>query len=109
VKTIPFSEVLAEALADPAVRAEYNRLTVASVIDHPSVYMGGPSEHALRLADRILAAIKYDTLVAENERLREALLYYADRHNYEHGDVPGHIYVLSDAGDYARDALGDNK
>lgn len=45
-----------------------------------------------------------DTL-ASIERMQDALRFYADRNNYEHGDVPGHVYALDDAGGLARDAL----
>jgi hypothetical protein len=37
---------------------EIERHIIASVIDHPSVYMGGPSARALRLAVRIIAALR---------------------------------------------------
>lgn len=33
---------------------EYVRRTIASVIDHPSVYMGGPSQNSIRVAGRIM-------------------------------------------------------
>ena len=41
---------------------ESERLTVqrgiASLIDYPSVYMGGPSQRALKLADKILSDLE---------------------------------------------------
>ena len=39
--------------------------TIASIIDHPSVYMGGPSAHAIRLADRIIKYMKANDLLKE--------------------------------------------
>jgi hypothetical protein len=41
-------------------------------------------------------------IIAEAERMAE---YYGAKHNYDSGDVPGHIYVLDDAGRTARQFL----
>jgi hypothetical protein len=43
------------------------RQTIAGILDHPSVYMGGPSQQNLRRADRVIAALRADT------RLMQAL------------------------------------
>lgn len=43
------------------------RQTIAGVLDHPSVYMGGPSQQNLRKADRIIERLRSDS------RLMEAL------------------------------------
>lgn len=37
---------------------EYVRRTIASCIDYPSVYMGGPSQNSLRVAGRIMDALE---------------------------------------------------
>lgn len=43
------------------------RQTIAGVLDHPSVYMGGPSRQHLRKADQIIECLRRDA------RLMEAL------------------------------------
>ena len=43
------------------------RQTIAGVLDHPSVYMGGPSRQNLRKADQIIECLRRDP------RLMEAL------------------------------------
>lgn len=43
------------------------RQTIAGVLDHPSVYMGGPSRQHLRKADQIIECLRRDP------RLMEAL------------------------------------
>lgn len=42
--------------------------TIAATLDHPSAYMGGPSERNMRRAEQIFAAVA--PLVAEAERER---------------------------------------
>lgn len=37
---------------------EYVRREIALILDHPSVYMGGPSQNNLRRADRIMDALE---------------------------------------------------
>lgn len=34
------------------------RQTIAGILDHPSVYMGGPSRQNLQRADKIIAALR---------------------------------------------------
>jgi len=48
-------------------------------------------------------------LKVEVERLRDALEYYAENDHYDHGDVPGHIYVIDDHGRTARAALAQKE
>lgn len=38
-------------------------LMIASVIDHPSVYMGGPSRNSMRKAEQIIKNLKEDGLL----------------------------------------------
>lgn len=40
--------------------------TIAAMLDHPSVYMGGPSQRNMRRAEQILAAVA--PLIAAQER-----------------------------------------
>ena len=42
--------------------------TVAEMLDHPSVYMGGPSPRSTRRAEQILAAVAPLIAAAERER-----------------------------------------
>lgn len=44
-------------MMDDTERALVQR-TIASIIDHPSVYMGGPSPNAMRKAERIIASLE---------------------------------------------------
>jgi DnaJ-class molecular chaperone len=37
--------------------------TIASAIDHPSVYMGGPSHNSMKKAERIIKILKEDGLL----------------------------------------------
>lgn len=37
---------------------EYVRREIASVLDHPSVYMGGPSQNSLRRASRVIDCLE---------------------------------------------------
>jgi hypothetical protein len=39
---------------------EYTINLIASVLDYPSVYMGGPSHHNKRNAERIIKALRED-------------------------------------------------
>lgn len=41
------------------------RQTIAGVLDHPSVYMGGPSRQNLRKADRIIERLRADPVLLE--------------------------------------------
>jgi hypothetical protein len=45
---------------------------IASILDHPSVYMGGPSARNMALAERIMRHLEKSTtnLLVEVERLR---------------------------------------
>jgi hypothetical protein len=36
------------------MKREYIRRVIGSILDHPSVYMGGPSHGSLKKADRII-------------------------------------------------------
>lgn len=36
---------------------------IASIIDHPSVYMGGPSHNSMRKAERIVTELKREGLL----------------------------------------------
>ena len=52
-------------------------------------------------------SLEQTTLAAEIERLRAALAFYADHHNYDYGDYEDSISVVqADDGDTARKALG---
>lgn len=42
--------------------------TIAAMLDHPSVYMGGPSQRNMRRAEQILAAVTPLIAAAERER-----------------------------------------
>lgn len=46
--------------------------TIAAMLDHPSVYMGGPSQRNMRRAEQILAAVA--PLIAAQEQARCAAL-----------------------------------
>ena len=60
--------------------------------------------------DALCRAIEqHEALSAENERLREALLFYANNKNYRYIIGTGCTSVDIDAGDTARAALGDTK
>jgi hypothetical protein len=41
------------------------RQTIAGVLDHPSVYMGGPSRQHLRKADQIIECLRRDPRLIE--------------------------------------------
>lgn len=43
--------------------------TIAAILDHPSVYMGGPSQLNMRRAEQILAAVAPLIAAAERERV----------------------------------------
>ena len=47
---------------------------IASILDHPSVFMGGPSQHNLRKAERVLEhmakSMKLLTALADEEPTR---------------------------------------
>ena len=46
--------------------------TIAAMLDHPSVYMGGPSQRNMRRAEQIIAAVA--PLIAAQERERCAAM-----------------------------------
>lgn len=56
------------------MRAEVLR-EIAAMLDHPNVYMGGPSQRNMRRAEQIYAAVA--PLIAAAERERAALLLEA--------------------------------
>lgn len=37
--------------------------TMASIMDYPSVYMGGPSHHSMKKAEKIIAFLKEENLL----------------------------------------------
>jgi hypothetical protein len=43
---------------------------IASILDHPSVYMGGPSPHHMRTADRIINHLEKRKLVDLSQQQR---------------------------------------
>ncbi len=44
-------------------KRELAKLNIASILDHPSVYMGGPSRGSQRNADRILKYLEKEGLI----------------------------------------------
>ena len=46
-----------EKIRDPVV------VSIAHILDHPSVYMGGPSQQSLRKAQRIVAYLEESGLM----------------------------------------------
>lgn len=49
---------------------------IAAMLDHPSVYMGGPSQRNMRRAEQIYAAVVPAIAAAERERCIEAIAEY---------------------------------
>lgn len=47
--------------------------TIAAVLDHPNVYMGGPSQRNMRRAEEILAAVAPLIAAAERDRCIAAI------------------------------------
>lgn len=52
--------------------------TIAAVLDHPNVYMGGPSQRNMRRAEEILAAVAPLIAAAERERCARVAEQRAD-------------------------------
>ncbi len=52
--------------------------TIAAILDHPSVYMGGPSQRNMRRAEEIYAAVAPLIAKAERERCARVLEAWAD-------------------------------
>lgn len=66
-----------------------------------------PCEKLFAAEQRIADQLKLIEVAGKRiDELELALLYYADEGHFKHGDVPGHIYALDDAGHIARNALG---
>ena len=42
------------------LRRDRLRLAIAAILDHPGVYMGGPSAQSMRRADRIVEMLDHD-------------------------------------------------
>ena len=57
--------------------------TIAAMLDHPSVYMGGPSQRNMRRAEQIIAAVA--PLIAKAERERCAVM--AETHEWFVGGI----------------------
>jgi hypothetical protein len=64
------------------------RQTIAGVLDHPSVYMGGPSRQHLRKADQIIECLRRDP------RLMEALRAGMETGSGYTNEAPVHAPVL---------------
>jgi hypothetical protein len=60
------------------------RQTIAGVLDHPSVYMGGPSRQHLRKADQIIECLRRDPRLMEALRAGMETPAGYDPHDHTH-------------------------
>lgn len=54
-----------------AITPEFTQRAIARMLDHPSVYMGGPSHGSLRRAGRIVEWMVAEGFFATDEQLAE--------------------------------------
>lgn len=66
--------------------------TIAAMLDHPSVYMGGPSQRNMRRAEQIIAAVA--PIIAAQERERALAIAQS-----EHSDAAQDIDMATQGGD----------
>ena len=61
--------------------------TIAAMLDHPSVYMGGPSQRNMRRAEQIIAAVAPIIAAQERERAIIAAASALDAYGKWNGEI----------------------